>query len=361
MKISLILGTRPEIIKMSPIVTYCENLNLNYFILHTGQHYSYAMDKVFFDQLRLPKAKYNLDIGSGSHAVQTGRMLIGIEKILIKEKVDLVLAQGDTNTVLAAVLAASKLGINVGHVESGLRSNDIRMPEEINRVLADHSSDILFAPTEQSKVNLLNEGISSDKIFVTGNTIVDAIFKNIQIAQELRSPSLIEDLGFSLRTYGIVTLHRQENVDNKFKLGKILEGLCDVVDQTGVPLIFPIHPRTKKMMSRFSLGSDSLILIEPLDYFSFLILLKNSRIALTDSGGVQEETCTLGIPCVTLRDNTERPETLEIGANILTGIEPEEIVEKTKIMLNCKLNWNNPFGDGDAGSKIIDIIRDKFN
>src|SRR4030042_1530328 len=187
MKICVVLGTRPEIIKMSPIIRECKRLGLDYFILHTGQHYSYSMDKVFFEQLELPEAKYNLEVGSGSHAEQTGKMLIGIEQVLQKEKPDVVLVEGDTNSLLAGALAACKLGVRVGHVEAGLRSYDRRMPEELNRVLADHCSDFLFAPTEKSKQILLNEGIAEEKIFVTGNTVVDAVFQNLEISKSRMS------------------------------------------------------------------------------------------------------------------------------------------------------------------------------
>jgi UDP-N-acetylglucosamine 2-epimerase (non-hydrolysing) len=216
MKISVILGTRPEIIKMSPVIRACERLGLDYFILHTGQHYSYNMDRVFFEQLELPEAKYNLDVGSGSHAEQTGKMLIGIEKLLQKEEPDVVLVEGDTNTVLAGALAAVKLGIPVGHVEAGLRSYDRGMPEEINRVLADHSSDYLFAPTEKSRQILLGEGIAEEKIFVTGNTVVDAVFQNSELCKSKRN--VLDDLGLDKGSYVLVTVHRQENVDNEERL-----------------------------------------------------------------------------------------------------------------------------------------------
>jgi len=223
MKISIVLGTRPEIIKMSPIIRLCERLALDYFVLHTGQHYSYNMDRVFFEQLELPSAKYNLDVGSGSHAEQTGRMLIAIEKVLQKEEPDVVLVEGDTNTVLAGALATVKLGIQVGHVEAGLRSYDREMPEEINRVLADHSSDYLFAPTEKSKQILLGEGINEEKIFVTGNTIVDAVFQNLGISKSKRN--VLNDLGLTSGDYILATVHRQENVDIECRLRGIVGGL----------------------------------------------------------------------------------------------------------------------------------------
>ena len=205
--IAIILGTRPEIIKMSPIIQECEKQSLDYFILHTGQHYSYNLDRIFFEDLELPAPKYNLDVGSGTHAEETGEMLIGIEKVLLKEKPDIVLVEGDTNTVLAGALAAAKLNIKIGHVEAGLRSHDRSMPEEINRILADHVSDYLFAPTEKAKGNLLREGIEEDKIFVTGNTIVDAIYQNLGIAK--RKVNILDKLNLSSREYFLITSHRR--------------------------------------------------------------------------------------------------------------------------------------------------------
>ncbi len=355
MKISIILGTRPEIIKMSPVIRACEKQDLDYFILHTGQHYSYNLDKIFFNDLELPAAKYNLDVGSGTHAEETGKMLIGIEKILREEKPDIVLVEGDTNTVLAGVLAASKLQIKVGHVEAGLRSHDRTMPEEINRVLADHVSDFLFAPTEKARENLLNEGVEEDKISVTGNTIVDAVYQNLEIAR--RKADALTKLNLSTKEYFLMTAHRQENVDAKNRLKGILDGLVLVYHEFNIPIIYPIHPRTKKRLIKFGLEVPKGVeLIEPLGFLEFLQLEANAKLVLTDSGGVQEETCILGVPCVTLRDNTERPETLEVGSNVLVGVNQEKILEGVKYMLNKKRNWKNPFGDGKSGSRIIKIL-----
>ena len=357
MKVAVVLGTRPEIIKMAPIVRALEHEDLDYFILHTGQHYSYNMDRVFFEQLELPEAKYNLDAGSGSHAEQTGKMLIGIEKVLRKEKPDVVLVEGDTNTVLAGALAAVKLGIRVGHVEAGLRSYDREMPEEVNRVLVDHCSDLLFAPTEKSRRILLGEGISEEKVFVTGNTIVDAVYQNLEIAR--RKVNDYEGLGVDDCGYFLVTVHRQENVDNEVRFRGILKGLEMVREEFGFPVIYPIHPRAKKQLRMFNIDINGVNVVEPLDYLSFLQLESNAKLILTDSGGVQEEACILGVPCVTLRYNTERPETLDVGANVLAGTEPYEIVEKARLMMNKRKCWENPFGDGKAGERIAQILRGK--
>ena len=358
MKSAIVIGTRPEVIKMSPVIRECDRLRLDYFILHTGQHYSYNLDKVFFEQLGLPSPEYNLGVGSGTHAEETGRMLIGIEKVLLKEKPDVVLFEGDTNTVLAAALAAAKLHIKVGHVEAGLRSYDRQMPEELNRTLADHCSDYLFAPTEKAKTILVGEGIPEDKIFVTGNTIVDAVYQNLDIAKE--KGNALDNLHLVPEEYFLLTLHRQENVDNQARLASILEGLDKVATEFHLPVIYPVHPRSRKMMTKFGLKSRNLKLIEPVGFLDFLQLESNARLILTDSGGVQEEACILGVPCVTLRDNTERPETVEVGANILAGAIPDRIVECASLMLQKDTNWANPFGDGKAGQRIVSIIRGEY-
>ncbi|HEX7628316.1 MAG TPA: UDP-N-acetylglucosamine 2-epimerase (non-hydrolyzing), partial [Candidatus Methanoperedens sp.] len=345
---------RPEVIKMSPVIRECQRQGMDYFILHTGQHYSYNMDKVFFEQLGLPEAKYNLDAGSGMHGEQTGKMLAGIEKVLMKEKPDVVLVQGDTNTVLAGALAASKLHIKVGHVEAGLRSFDRRMPEEINRVMADHCSDYLFAPTERSKKLLLKEGIEGEKIFVTGNTIVDAVFQNLKLAKN----DVLKENGLNEKEYILVTAHREENVDDPERFREMLKGINMVSKELDIPAIYPIHPRSRKMMEKFGFNlNDSIKLIEPLDYLNFLKIEAGARLVLTDSGGVQEESCILGVPCVTLRDNTERPETVEVGSNVLVGIESENIVEGARKMLVKDKSWKNPFGEGNAAKRIARIVQ----
>jgi UDP-N-acetylglucosamine 2-epimerase (non-hydrolysing) len=351
--LAIILGTRPEIIKMSPVIRECEKQHIDYFILHTGQHYSYNMDKVFFEQLNLPEAKYNLDVGSGIHGEQTAKMLAGIENVFIKEKPNVILVEGDTNTVLAGALAASKLHIKVGHVEAGLRSYDRLMPEETNRVLTDHCSDYLFAPTEKSRQILLNEGIPCEKIFVTGNTIVDAVYQNLRLSKD----EVMKNLGVKQKGYILVTMHRQENVDNLRRFRDILEGINLVSHEFSLPVIYPIHPRSMKMMAKFGLNLNGHTkLIEPLDYLSFLKLEANAKLIITDSGGVQEEACILKVPCVTLRDNTERPETLEVSSNVLAGTEPERILKCAKKMILIENNWGNPFGNGKTGKRIIETL-----
>ncbi len=359
-KIAIILGTRPEIIKMCPVILRLKELrgskddklkNMDYFILHTGQHYSYNMDKIFFEQLNIPVPKYNIDVGSGMHGEQTGKMLIGIEKILVNEKPDMVLVEGDTNSVLAGALVASKLGIKIGHIEAGLRSYDMKMPEEINRIMTDHISDYLFVPTEKSKQILLGEGIKEEKIFLVGNTIVDAVYQNLKNFDISNEKIRIDG------EYFLVTIHRQENIDDIDRFNNILIGLKKVRDYFQVPMIYPIHPRSKQVLDRLNINLDWIKIIDPVDYLNFLHLESNAKLIFTDSGGVQEEGCILGVPCVTLRDNTERPETLTVGSNILSGVDPCRIFECAHIMIRKKNGWTNPFGDGNSGKRIIDIIQ----
>ena len=357
--ISIIVGTRPEIIKMAPVIRACEKQRVGYQIIHTGQHYSYELDRIFFRDLELPEANYNLDVGSGTHGEQTGKILIAIEKILMAEKPKVVLVEGDTNSTLAAALAATKLHIEVGHIEAGLRSYFRGMPEEINRILTDHISDYLFAPTENARKILLGEGISKEKIFVAGNTIVDSVYQNLDIAKKKIGKDIFEKLDIKKGEYFLVTAHRAENVDSKKRLVGIVKALNLISKKFNLPLIYPIHPRTMKNLKKFDLLNSinkQIKLIEPIGFLEFLQLEANAKLVLTDSGGVQEETCILRIPCVTLRDNTERPETIEVGSNILAGCDPEKILKSVDLMIDKKRDWKNPFGDGKAGERIIKIV-----
>jgi UDP-N-acetylglucosamine 2-epimerase (non-hydrolysing) len=353
MKTAIIVGTRPEIIKMSPVIREYKRRGLDFFVLHTGQHYSYEMDKTFFEDLELDDPEYNLNVGSSSHATQTGKIMAGVEEV-IKDICNLVLVQGDTNTVLGGALAAVKMHIPVGHVESGLRSWDRKMPEEINRVVADHVSEYLFAPTSFSQDNLLKEGIPASKIWVTGNTVVDAVNQNIEIAKKKRSP--LDPLGLDGKRFFLATAHRAENTDDQVRFRGIIEGLQTLAIQYGMPVVYPMHPRAAKMVEKFGIDIDGICVIPPVGYLDFLILESEARLILTDSGGVQEEACILGTPCVTLRDNTERPETLIVGSNVLSGAVAKNILDKASEMLQRNIAWDNPFGDGRAGDKIVDIV-----
>ena len=357
-KICIILGTRPEIIKIGPIIKECRKRNLNFFVLHTNQHYSKNLDKIFFDDLKLSRPKYNLNIGSGSHAQEISRMLLGIEKILINEKPNIVLVQGDTNTVLAGALVASKLQIKIGHVEAGLRSYSREMPEEVNRILVDHCSSFLFVPTKNAKDILIGEGISESKIFVTGNTIVDAVRQNLELSK--KKSKILNKLNLEKRKYFLLTLHRPENVDKKENIKNIFSKLELIYEEFGLLIIFSVHPRTEKNIKEFNLKVPKGVkLIKPVGYFDFLKLESNAKLILTDSGGVQEEACILKIPCITLRDNTERPETIKIGSNILAETDFHKTLKIAYKMTIKEKKWRNPFGDGKSGKRIVDIIINK--
>ena len=325
-KIAIILGTRPEIIKMSPIINELDNRGSDYFVLHTGQHYSYEMDKKFFEDLELPKPKYNLNVGSQKYGKQVGMMIREIMEILAKEKPTVVLVQGDTNSVLAGAQAANKLRIKIAHHEAGLRSHDLTMLEETNRIITDHISDYLFAPTEDALRNLQDEGINNDKIFLTGNTVVDAVLQNFELAN--RKVNILKKLNLKEKNYIIVTAHRAENVDREKRLQGIIEGLTLVGQYFKLPIIYPIHPRTINNIKKFGLKiPDSVKFLDPLGYLEFLQLEANAKLIITDSGGLQEEACVLKIPCVTIRNTTERPETINAGINILAGTNPEKILQ----------------------------------
>lgn len=355
-KICFILGTRPEIIKLAPVIHECTKRKVPFFVLHTHQHYSENLDRVFFKDLHLASPKYNLQTGSGSHGAQTGKMLVEIEGILVKEKPSIVLVQGDTNTVLAGALAAVKLHIPVGHIEAGLRSYDRQMPEELNRVMVDHISDLLFTPTKDSKNILLQEGVANKKIFFVGNTIVDAVKRNERFA---RASRILKTLGLAPKKYFLVTAHRQENVDNKERLRSLLKSLMLVGKKYNMPIIFPIHPRASKMIKHFEIHVDNTIhFVNPIGYFDFLQLSSNARMILTDSGGLQEEASILRVPCVTLRDNTERPETLIGGGNRIAGVSEKRILRCTKEIMDSKhsIKWGSPFGKGDTSKKVLDIV-----
>jgi len=356
-KICIILGTRPEIIKMAPLIRYCAKKRLSYFVINTGQHYDYLMSGVFFRELGLPRPKYNCDGKSGTHAEETARMMIFIEGVLLKDRPDVVIVEGDTNSTLAGALTASKLHIPVAHVEAGLRSFDRRMPEEINRILVDHAADYLFPPTRESAKNLRAEGIPARNIFVVGNTIVDMVYLNMKIAKK---PSIIEwrcGARVAQDAFILVTAHRPENVDSKKVLGNILKGLAIVYKKHKLPVIYPLHPRAEKMLHNAGLKVPAgVCLTDPVSHADQIYLIQNARVVLTDSGGIQEECCILKTPCVTLRDNTERPETVRAGGNIIAGTDPRRISACVDIMMKRKRRWANPFGDGRSAGRIMSTI-----
>ena len=353
MKICIILGTRPEIIKMSPVIRELQSRKIDFFILHTNQHYSAGMDQLFFDELHLPQPKYNLDVHDFYHGAMVGKMLIGIEPILQQEKPDWVLVEGDTNTVLAGALSASKLGIKVGHVEAGLRSYDRTMPEELNRIVADHLADALFCPTDTSVKIAIGEGIPKDKVFMTSNTIVDAVEHNLKLAQKSPFAKKYKD-----QEYFLLTMHRPSNVDTKLALSQAVASLESLVDALSVPIIFPVHPRTFAALKRFALipNPAKIKLIEPVGYLEMLLMMERAKLIVTDSGGIQEEACIMHVPCITIRDNTERPETVTAGANLVVGTTPHKVLTGAKNMLEKPRIWSNPFGDGSTSIKIVEIL-----
>lgn len=354
MKIAIVVGTRPEIIKMAPLVRACESRKVPFLLLHTGQHYSYEMDGVFFEELGLPRPHDNLAVGSGTQAYQIGAIVTGIAPIFESERPDWVLVEGDTNSVLAAGLAAHKLGIRVGHVEAGLRSYDRSMPEEINRILTDHLSDHLYAPTEHARATLRGEGIADSRVIVTGNTVVDELLLQRPRAEATGVAARFE---VAPKRYAVATVHRAENTDREPRLRGIVRGLTDVAAATGLEVLCAVHPRTTKRLEEIGLAwGTGVRALPPLPYLDFLGLHAQAALTLTDSGGLQEEACCLGVPCVTLRDNTERPESVEVGANLLVGAEPTAILDGARRMLAAGNAWPNPFGDGRAAHRILDAL-----
>jgi UDP-N-acetylglucosamine 2-epimerase (non-hydrolysing) len=348
MKIAILVGTRPEIIKMAPVIRECQRRKCDYFIIHSKQHYSERLDGIFFSELDLPAPRYNLNVGSGGHANQTGRILIELEPILMSEHPDVLLVQGDTNTVVAGALAAHKLHIKVGHIEAGLRSFDQTMPEESNRIIADHISDYLFAVADLQVGQLKKEGLPESKIFKVGNTIVDALLSHRVQAE--KDSQILSELKLEKKGYYLLTSHRAANVDDPDALKEIIQLIRKVPGK----VCWPIHYRTQKVLNENRIELPwNLTWTEPVGYSDFLNLLLNCTAVITDSGGVQEEACILGVPCVTIRDRTERPETVDVGANVLVHRNAEAMVAA----LNCPIKpWTNPFGDGHTAERILDVI-----
>lgn len=354
MRTAIIFGTRPEIIKLSRIISLAKNnSNFETTLIHTGQHYSYSMSGQFLDELKLPKIDINLDTGSGTHNYQLGTMLLKLEKVLKEKEIECVIVQGDTNSVLAGALCANRSGIKVGHVEAGIRSFDKTMPEEINRIITDSIADYCFAPTTTSVENLKKENILPDRIFNTGNTIVDAVKYYLPLAEKRKNV-------IKMKNYGLVTIHRPANVDDKNNLREYILTLNKIQEDYSLPLIFPVHPRTRKNMEEWGLLKDVKIqLTEPMGYYDFLKAMNNSKLIITDSGGLQEEACILGIPCVTVRDNTERPESVGVGANYLAGTNIGGLLKGVSTMLDKNQKWKQPFGDGKSSERILKILLEK--
>lgn len=350
-----VVGARPQFIKMAPVSRELKKVGIEEVVVHTGQHYDYEMNQIFFEQLNISEPDYYLGVGSGSHGYQTGEMLKRVEEVLKKENPDLVLVYGDTNSTLAGALAAVKLHIKVAHVEAGLRSFDKKMPEEVNRVLTDHISDYLFAPTETAVKNLHNEGIMQG-VYLTGDVMYDALLYNIDIAR--KNSRILKELGLNRKEYILATVHRAENTNNR----KNLESIIGAFIESGELIVFPVHPRTRKYLKSYGLiekikKSENILLIRPVGYLDMLILEENSNKIITDSGGVQKEAYFLKVPCITLRERTEWVETVEDGWNILVGTDKERIIWAIHEFKPSGDTYSYKFGEGNASKKIAKLLR----
>ena len=363
MKIINIVGARPNFMKMAPII---EAMNKHpewiiHLLVHTGQHYDEKMSQSFFNDLGMPKPDINLEVGSGSHAEQTAKIMIEFERVCLQEKPDLIVVVGDVNSTMACSITAKKLGIKVAHVEAGLRSRDMSMPEEINRLCTDVLCDYLFTTDHFADENLAAEGVAKDKVFFVGNVMIDTLLKHKQMASTLK---LMDQLGLQPKQFATLTMHRPGNVDDKDILQGILESLAEI--SKTLPIVFPMHPRTRKMVEQFGFNhyfnfgdkAEGIWVSEPLGYLEFLHLNMNARLVLTDSGGLQEETTVLGVPCVTMRPNTERPITCEVGSNVMVGSCKETILREAFKILKGEIpegrvpeKW-----DGHAAERIVEIL-----
>lgn len=359
LKIFNIVGARPNLVKIAPLLREMRNrAGIQPALVHTGQHYDEKLSNVFFLQMRIPAPDFNLEVGSGSHAWQTAEILKRIEPVLIEQKPDLVLVVGDVNSTIAASLASVKLGIPVAHVEAGLRSFDRTMPEEINRILTDALADYLFVTEEDAIVNLLKEGRPRDRIYLVGNVMIDALSQFLPFAQK---SNIGEELGLldghGFVPFAVLTLHRPSNVDSLPTLDKLLSAISAVAEE--LPVIFPVHPRTLDRLTDLRVKHHPrLRLIPPVGYLDFLCLLDRARLVLTDSGGIQEETTALGVPCLTLRENTERPITVSEGTNQLVGQDSTKIVAAARQILAGKTKRGHVprLWDGHAAERIVEIL-----
>lgn len=359
MKILNVAGARPNFMKIAPLMKEMRKYpDLHPILVHTGQHYDEKMSNLFFEDLQIPKPDIDLEVGSASHAVQTARIMIEFEKVLLEKQPELVVVVGDVNSTIGCALPAVKLHIPVAHVEAGLRSFDRNMPEEINRVLTDAISKYLFVTEPSGEENLLREGIPKEKIYFVGNVMIDTLLANKARAHQ---SSILKTLDLSPQGYAVLTLHRPSNVDVRETFLRILKALEDI--QTYLPIIFPVHPRTRKRIEEFGLTArvesmKTFRLTEPLGYLDFLKLMAEARLMLTDSGGIQEETTILKVPCITLRENTERPITVQQGTNVVVGTNTERIIEESHNILNGKvLSPQMPdLWDGKAAERIVNVL-----
>ena len=361
LKVINVVGARPNFMKVAPLVEAMKRREHEFtpLVVHTGQHYDTMMSDAFFKDLELPEPDLYLSVGSGTHAAQTAAVMHRFEPVVLQEKPDWVLVVGDVNSTLACALVCVKLGVKVAHVEAGLRSRDRSMPEEINRLLTDQISDLLFTPSQDADENLRAEGIPNERIRFVGNIMIDSLNKQLERAQ---SSNIRQELKVANQAYAVLTLHRPANVDDRETLKRIL-GVLEIIGER-VPIIFPVHPRTRKMLTELdlepSVNSDrGLRLVEPLGYLDFLRLYSGAKLVLTDSGGIQEETTVLGIPCVTLRENTERPITVEMGTNTIVGTDPLKIAAAAFAALDHGPRRDYqvpPLWDGHTADRILDAL-----
>ncbi len=363
LKVINVVGARPNFMKVAPIVAAMNERSAKFqpLVIHTGQHYDAAMSDSFFRDLDLPQPDTYLGVGSGSHAAQTAAVMERFEPVVLKEKPDWVLVVGDVNSTIACALVCVKLGVKVAHVEAGLRSRDRTMPEEINRLLTDQIADLLFTPSLDADANLLAEGIPKERIRFVGNVMIDSLHKNLERARKSQTRA---ELGLTNVGYAVLTLHRPSNVDHRETFERILSAL-ETITAT-LPVVFPVHPRTRKTIAELGLSErvtamKNLRLIDPLGYLDFLSLYSGARLVLTDSGGIQEETTALGIPCLTLRQNTERPITVEMGTNVVVGADPKKIVAEAAAALNGSANKGAPqppLWDGHTSERILNVLEE---
>lgn len=361
MKITIIAGARPNFIKIAPIIKAIqkkqnEGADLSFRLVHTGQHYDKNLSDTFFDELNIPQPDTNLEVKSGSQSQQTAAIIIAFEKELMQNPCDLVLVVGDVNSTMACAIVAKKMNLKVAHVEAGIRSGDWTMPEEINRIVTDSISDYFFTTSSLASENLLKYGTESEKIHFVGNVMIDTLYQN---QNRFLKPSFWDDFQLENQNYMVLTLHRPSNVDEKESLQKLLLGIDQLI--TDKKVIFPIHPRTRTILENDMKSYKNIALVEPQSYLSFMFLIKNAFAVITDSGGISEETTVLGIPCFTMRENTERPETISIGTNTLVGISVEKLELKfNEFLRNGKRKSTIPeLWDGKASERIISVLLEK--
>ncbi|WP_394993430.1 non-hydrolyzing UDP-N-acetylglucosamine 2-epimerase [Emticicia sp.] len=358
MNIDIIVGARPNFMKIAPIIAEIKRVkqlgeNINYRLIHTGQHYDKKMSGDFFEELGIPEPDENLGAGGGTQAEQTAAIMVGYEKLLMTKAANICLVVGDVTSSMACAIVAKKQHLLVVHVEAGIRSRDLTMPEEINRMVTDSITDYFYTTSETANQNLRKVGIEDNRIIFVGNTMIDTLLKNIS---RLKKPAIFEEFELKEDNYFVLTLHRPANVDGEQKLKTLLDRIIE--GSKSLPILFPVHPRTAKNLQNLGIKAPNLFMVEPMSYLEFNFVVKNSKAVITDSGGITEETTQMGIPCITLRNNTERPETIEIGTNELIGTNPDNVLPAFEKLFSG--NWKKggipPFWDGKTSERIIEHL-----